>query len=170
MDERLVEAAVEIGGQAVSEVMVVEMQARATETFPNEKPFSSEDGRRVRLALLAHHLFDHSKLPPAPQPIPSLIDGPQARQSEVLILEQGSRQGEDIDVAAPDAGDRQTLVDCRIRHRLVRRDAGVLHAGQPLERDGGDEVEVFVEAGRGVVITGMNAQNIHRDPSRRPDF
>jgi len=50
MNERLVETAVEKGGQAVGEVMVVEMQARAAETFASEKAFGSEDCRCVRVA------------------------------------------------------------------------------------------------------------------------
>ena len=65
VDQRFVELAVEIGGEAVREMIIVEMQPRLREPFARQPFVGAEHLRRLRRALLAHHVVEQPQ-PPAP--------------------------------------------------------------------------------------------------------
>ncbi len=74
----------------------------------------------------------------------------------------GARGADHVDIGARDAGDRKALIDRRDRRFHIRRDAIVLLAGQALERNRGEELVVPKQASRRVVMSVMNAEDVHR--------
>ena len=160
-DRGLVEAAVKRGGHGVGGVMVVKMDLGAgPETFACQKWFGAEKifkapapERRIIAQLLENRIGRNLGLTSAtgqvfPQPRQAAFDiFGQAGAFEIALRKVPVDRSDVIDITA-----RQTRqLEADINRQIGQVPAIALQARDALLRNGGEQLAIAVEAGRGIV-------------------
>src|SRR5260370_29651881 len=161
IDEAVVKRLIEVSRDAVGEMMIREIDSGLVEAVTSPKRVRIEDVERVADAQFLHHVGHVRQTFLAQQPECMLLQPQPSPQGIGLKFEVVARGADHVDISAPDAANRQTFVDGGDRQFLFGANARALLACQPFERNGRQQLIIAKQAGRRVVRTVVDAEQVH---------